>query len=449
MQAAQVACVRPPVKADLTGPMSLLQSRVMSGEAPQGFYAASARPATFASPVTGPVQTEVCVIGGGYTGLSAAFHLARAGAKVVLVEARTVGFAASGRNGGQIHPGHRKSQAELEQWLGDRHARDLWSISEEARNLVFELAADECDLKRGLVIAAHDEKAARTLAAETEHLAANYAYREARMMDGAETVAALGTDIYPAARMDMGGGHLHPLKYARRLADKAFQAGAIICENTPALGVETDGRHVVRCTQGRIVANQIVLACDAFTAQLAPQLAPYIAHVESFVIATAPLTAELGSQIIPSDAAVADTRHVLDYYRKSSDQRLIFAGREAYWTPPRDIANLVRPRMLKVFPALKDVSIEYAWSGTVGITRTRMPHFGTLGPRLHFAHGYSGHGVALATLGGKALAEAVLGNAERFDTLAAVPARKFPGGALLRKPMVTAALLTLKFLDAI
>ncbi|MGZ5960893.1 MAG: NAD(P)/FAD-dependent oxidoreductase, partial [Rhizomicrobium sp.] len=283
----------------------------------------------------------------------------------------------------------------------------------------------------------------------TEHLAANYAYREARMMDGTETVAALGTDIYPAARMDTGGGHLHPLKYARRLADKAFQAGAIICENTPALGVETDGRHVVRCTQGRIVTDQIVLACDAFTAQLAPQLAPYIAHVESFVIATAPLTAELGSQIIPSDAAVADTRHVLDYYRKSSDQRLIFAGREAYWTPPRDIANLVRPRMLKVFPALKDVSIDYAWSGTVGITRTRMPHFGTLGPRLYFAHGYSGHGVALATLGGKALAEAVLGNAERFDTLAAVPARKFPGGALLRKPMVTAALLTLKFLDAI
>jgi gamma-glutamylputrescine oxidase len=197
-----------------------------------------------------------------------------------------------------------------------------------------------------------------------------------------------------------------------------------------------------------VAADHIVLACDAFSAQLAPELAPYIAHVESFIAASEPLGPETAATVIPSDAAVADTRHVLDYYRKSSDRRLLFAGREAYWTPPNDIAGIVRPRMLKVFPSLQDTAIEFGWSGTVGITRTRMPHFGTLSPGIHFAHGYSGHGVALATLGGKVLAETVLGRGDRFETLARVPAQKFPGGQLLRKPMVTAALLCLKFVDS-
>ena len=417
----------------------------MNGDMPQGYYAASARPEVFGGRLTGHVHADVCVIGAGYTGVSAALHLARSGVKVVLVEAQTVGFAASGRNGGKIHPGHRKDQAELERWLGKLHARDLWSLSEEARQLVFELAAEDCDLKRGLVIAAHNKKAAQALASESEYLAANYSYGEIRMLGHAETAAALGTDIYPAARLDMGGGHLHPLKFVRRLAAKAVQAGATIFEHSPALRI--DDPYSVICEHGKVLAHRIVLACDAFTAQLAPQLAPFIAHVESFIVATAPLDVDSAARIIPIDAAVADTRHVLDYYRKSADWRLLFAGREAYWTPPTNVADLVRPRMLRVFPQLHNTPIEYAWSGTVGITRTRMPHFGRLGPRTFFAHGYSGHGVALATLGGKALAEAVVGNTERFDTFARVPVQKFPGGPLLRKPMVTAALLTLKILD--
>jgi gamma-glutamylputrescine oxidase len=153
--------------------------------------------------------------------------------------------------------------------------------------------------------------------------------------------------------------------------------------------------------------------------------------------------------IIPSDAAVADTRHVLDYYRKSADARLLFAGRESYFRPPRDIAALVRPRMLHVFPALEEIGIEFAWRGTVGITRTRMPHFGRLGERMLFAHGYSGQGVALACLGGTLIAEAILGRPEGFEAFARVPAQRFPGGPLLRKPFVAAALLAFKFLDAL
>ena len=182
---------------------------------------------------------------------------------------------------------------------------------------------------------------------------------------------------------------------------------------------------------------------------MAPELARYIAHIESFIIATAQLDDALRRTVLPSDAAVADTRHVLDYYRKSADGRLLFAGRESYLWTPTNIPALVRPRMTRVYPALAGIPIEFGWSGTVSVTRTRMPHFGRLGPRTLFAHGYSGQGVALATLGGMLMAEAVLGRSEKFDTFARVPAKPFPGGTLLRKPLVAAALTWFKLLDAL
>jgi gamma-glutamylputrescine oxidase len=420
---------------------------------PQGYYAASATTPRPRASLEGAESADICVIGAGYTGLSAALHAAEAGARVSLVEAQSVGFAASGRNGGQIHTGLRKDQAELETWLGPVHARDLWNLTEESKALVralIERYGIACDLKRGLVIAAHNAQAVRALEADTEHLATAYGYADARMMDAEETAAQLGTTIYPAARIDSGGGHLQPLSYARGLADAAEAAGVTIWEHSPALGWDEDAAKIrVRCAQGSVTADRVVLACDALTGTIAPSLDRFIGHVESFVTATAPLPPTLAERIVACDAAVADTRHVLDYYRKSADGRLIFAGREAYFGMPSDIAALVRPRMLQVFPALADVPTEYAWSGTVGITVTRMPHFGRLGERVCFAHGYSGQGVALATLGGKLLAEAALGTPERFEVFARVPARAFPGGRLLRKPLVAAALFAFKIVDAI
>jgi len=393
------------------------------------------------------------VIGGGYTGLSAALTASETGARVILLEAHAVGFAASGRNGGQIHTGYRKTQAELERWLGTGHARDLWTLSEEAKALIrarVERHCIDCELKTGLTIAAHDRKADRALSGDAEHLSRAYGYARIRMMDGRETEASLGTSIYNGASFDAGGGHLHPLNFAHGLALAAEAAGAVIHENSPVFPIERDTRPLrVRTPAGTVAADHVILACDAFSASIAPELEPYIGHVESFVTATTPLPPELDAVVIPSDAAVADTRHVLDYYRKSADHRLLFAGREAYFRMPRDIGALVRPRMLKVFPQLRGVRTEYAWSGTVGITVTRMPHFGSLGERLLFGHGYSGQGVALATLGGKALAQAALGNRTRFDTLARVPARKFPGGHTLRKPLVAAALLAFKIADSV
>jgi len=418
----------------------------------QGYYAASAAPADGRTSLEGAVRADICVIGGGYTGLSASLHATQAGARTELLEAHEIGFGASGRNGGQIHTGLRKDQAELERWLGRQHARDLWLLSQDAKALVRSLVDHfriACELKRGLVIAAHNEKAVRVLADDTEHLARTYGYGFARMMDADETRAKLGTSIYSGARWDSDGGHLHPLLFARGLASAAETVGAVIRENSAVLSLEEKREHVcVQTRRGKVIADRVLLACDTYTGNIAPELGRYIGLIESFVTATAPLPLDLAQTIIPCDAAVADTRHVLDYYRKSADRRLLFAGREAYFRMPSDIAGLVRPRMLQVFPQLKGIATEYAWSGTVGITLTRMPHFGRLSDRILFAHGYSGQGVALATLGGKLLAEAALGAPERFDVFARVPARAFPGGAALRKPLIAAALLAYKVLDA-
>ncbi|HWE06387.1 MAG TPA: FAD-binding oxidoreductase [Rhizomicrobium sp.] len=424
----------------------------MPEQQPQGYYAASVSPEPPRPALNGRRTCDICVVGGGYTGLSAALHAAVTGARVVLLEAQCVGFGASGRNGGQIHTGLRKVQSELEAWLGPMHARDLWSLSEEAKALLRALVARHeiaCELKTGLIIAAHDTGAARALAKETEHLERSYGYRAMRMLDAAETAKQTGSRLYRSARFDEGGGHLHPLLYARGLARASEAAGAAIFEKSRVEAIDTQGRAELRCANGSIAADQVILATDAYSGAVAPELDRFIGHVESFVTATAPLPPSLASEILPGDAAVADTRHVLDYYRKSADERLLFAGREAYFGLPADIAALVRPRMLRVFPQLRDVATEYAWSGTVGITVTRMPHFGRLSDRVLYAHGYSGQGVALATLGGRLLAEAAMGHNERFEVFARVPTRPFPGDRWLRRPLIAAALLAYKLADAI
>ena len=417
----------------------------------KNFYRADAGTAPEHLALQGKARADVCVVGGGFTGTSAALHLASQGAQVILVEAETAGFAASGRNGGQIHTGYRQTQRDLERWLGPVHARDLWDLSEEAKALVRELVAAHaiaCSLKDGLVIAADDRAAIRGVRDETEYLAAKYNYGHARMMDAGETSRMLGTEVYPAARFDAGGGHIQPLAFVRGIANAAYRAGTKCFEHTRARGISASERGVrVLCDNGAIEADYVVLACDATSGEVAPELAPFIAKVESFIIATEPLDEELFSRILPSDAAVADTRHVLDYYRKSHDRRMLFGGRESYLSVPNNVEEVVRPRMERVYPALKNIAVSYAWSGTVGITRTRMPHFGRIGPRILFAHGYSGQGVALATLGGKLLAEAVTGRTERFDVMAGVPARPFPGGVSSRQWLVAAGLTWYKVLD--
>ena len=425
--------------------------QAMTTPYPGSYYAEDAAPAPPRPAFSGTAKADVVVIGGGFTGLSAALHLAEAGAKVMLLEAARMGFAASGRNGGQIHGGFRKHQHELENWLGEQRARGLWTLAEEAKALIRARVAKHaiaCALTDGMMLAAHSRRAARDLASDTQYLNEHYNYRQARTLSPEEINTLIGTNIYHGGRYDAGGGHLQPLAFALGLARAAEQAGAILHEESRVTALEADNSGVkARLEFGIVTAPHAILACDAFMPDLAPELAPYLATVDSHIVATAPLPEHLRRTILTNDAAVADTRHVVDYYRMSADHRLLFAGGEYLWGTPESVAAFVRPHMLRVFPQLRDVAITHGWGGTVGITRTRMPHFGRLKERILFGHGYSGHGVALATLGGKVLAEAALGKSERFDLLASVPAKRFPGGQALRKPLVAAALLGLKLKD--
>lgn len=412
----------------------------MTAYAPLGptWYEASAKPAPNRAALAGDIAADVCVVGGGYAGLSAALHLALAGRKVVLLEARRIGGGASGRNGGQIHSGQRLDQDQLEDMLGDAEARALWRLAEDAKALVRNLVTQHaiaCDLKDGIMHAAWKARDVAGLRAHADHMAASYDY-PLQWVDRKDVPDFVATDRYHGAVVDPGGGQLHALDYARGLAAAAEAAGVTIFEGSPALACDTvpDG-VLVRTATGNVRAAHAVLACDTWLGQLDPKAGARAIAINSFVAVTAPL-GDRARALIPSDLPVADTKFVVDYYRLTADGRLLFGGGENY-TPryPADLKAFVRRPVLRVFPQLADVPLDYAWGGPVGLTLSRLPHFGWTGPRTVFAHGFSGQGVALATLAGQLMAETVTGVSDRFDVFARLKHRPLPGG-ILRTPLM-------------
>ncbi len=409
------------------------------------YFAATARGAIEHPPLLGEVACDVCVIGGGFTGLSTALHLAERGYEVVLLEARRAGWGASGRNGGQLGSGQRRSQGELERLVGAAQARALWDLAEEAKAAVKERIRRHhipCDLKSGSLRVATKPGDAAMLAAQAEDLRGRYDYPHIRAVPRDEVAGMLGTGIYHGGSLDRDAGHLHPLNYALGLARAAQRAGARIFEDSPATRIESGARPGAATAQGRVRARYLVLACNGYLAGLEPRIAGKIMPIHNYILATEPLGETGARDIIRDDVAVSDTKFVIDYYRLSADKRLLFGGGETYRRGfSADIKGLVRKVMLRVYPQLAGVRIDYAWGGTLAITRNRLPGFGRLGPGLFYAQGFSGHGVALTTLAGKLIAEAVAGSAERFDLFARLPQPSFPGGTLLRWPGLVAGML--------
>lgn len=403
------------------------------------YYRQSAIGARVRPQLEGSVAADVCVIGAGYTGLSSALHLTRAGLKVVVLEAETAGFGASGRNGGQVITGQRVDQPDLERNYGEARARQLWDLALEARALVLSLIDAHkipCDVAQGHLTAAVRESHARDLESYVDHLARVYGYAQARYVREAEMPALVATRNYKGGIYDAGGYHLHPLNYALGLARAADDAGATIFENTRALAVAPGEKVRVATASGDVTARFVVYACNAYLGDLNPRLARTIMPLSNYIAATEPLGEARAKALIPSGAAVADTKFVLDYYRLSADGRLLFGGGETYGD--RDVGNaaeIVRPHILRVFPQLHDVRIANAWGGRLAITLPRLPHIGRLAPNVYFAQGYSGQGVAIATLAGKLIAEAIGGQAARFDVYESLRIPALPGGALLRKPL--------------
>ena len=417
----------------------LVQDRSDTGNYPNSYYHASQNRNIKLEPLDGSKRADVCIVGAGYTGLSSALHLAQRGYNVVVLEARKPGWGASGRNGGQLCSGQRKDQDELKNMVGGDTARQFWELAEAAKNLARQLIAEhniECDLKPGIAHPNHKPGYAEGTEAYVEFLHREYDYQEIEYLERDAMAELVGSDSYYGGSLDMGAGHLHPLNYALGLADAALAAGARIYESTIVEGFEEGSPGRVTTNRGVVEADNIILACNGYLGKLEPRLAGKIMPINNFVVATEPLSEAQLKVINPRDVAIADSRFVVNYYRLSADKRLLFGGGENYRPNfPSNIASFVRKPMLQVYPQLADIDIDYAWGGTLAVTLNRMPHFGRLGKNnTYYAQGYSGQGVAMATLAGKLIADALAGEAENFDLFGKIPTRTFPGGDLLRWP---------------
>lgn len=415
----------------------------MTEHAPS-YYAATANPAPRHAVLAGEVSADVVVVGGGFTGLSAALSAAEAGYSVVLLEAKRIGWGASGRNGGQMIPGMRWSATDLLDEFDKERARGLIALGLEAGERVRARIARHgiaCDLRDGHFHAAWKPAHMDDIRRERDLLARFAGCDRLQVVERGEVPNFVATEAYHGGLYDPDGGHLHPLNYALGLAAAAAAAGVRIFEDSPALAMEHGSPVRVTTPQGVVTATMGVLACDTDVGGLEPTFAGAMMPIANYNVATAPLGAEQAARLIPSNASIAESRFVLNYYRLTADHRLLFGGGEKYTPAPlADIGEFVRPFLEQIFPQLRGVQIDYGWGGMVGVTRNRLPQFGRIG-NTFYAHGYSGHGVLLTTLAGELIVEAMRGTAERFDLMAGLPRQDFPGGKLLRHPLHVAGML--------
>ncbi|WP_435229190.1 NAD(P)/FAD-dependent oxidoreductase [Pseudopelagicola sp. nBUS_20] len=423
--------------------MDLLYRNDQKGKYPESWYAATVDPLQQFGELSGKVSANVCVVGGGFTGLSAALHLAERGFDVKLVEAHRVGFGASGRNGGQLGSGQRIGQDNLETLLGLADARKLWDLAENAKDLVKDLVAQhdiDCHFRPGIAHACFSNREVIDEHAYADHLKNIYGYSQIKKLHRDQLHAICPSPKYVGGSLDMGAGHLHPLAFALGLAKVAQATGVRIYEKTRVINIKRGSKITVQTEKGQITTDQLVLACNGYLGSLDKQVAARVMPINNFIVATEPLGKEK-VKVLAQDYAVADSKFVINYFRLSHDNRLLFGGGETYgYRFPSDIAAVVRKPMSKIFPHLSEVRIDYAWGGTLAITRKRLPYLRKIAPNIISASGYSGHGVGTATHAGQLIAMALGGEAEGFDTMARIPASPFPGGIKLRSPLLTMAM---------
>jgi gamma-glutamylputrescine oxidase len=422
--------------------MNLLHINDKTGEYPPSYYAATATPFAAQPTLQGEVQADVCIIGGGYTGLSAALHLAEQGYSVVLLEAHRLGFGASGRNGGQVGSGQRQDQDWLEAAAGKTAAQQMWSMAEEAKALVKSLISTHdmpVTFHHGVATACWHDADLQSSLRSAEKLERDYGYSGLERLDQQAIGGLIGSKVFKGGVIDRGAGHVHPLNFALGLAKAAQATGARLFERSEVVEIAQGPKPLVRTAQGQVRADQVILACNGYLGGLDAKVAARVMPINNFIVATEPLGAA-AAEILSQNIAVADTKFVVNYWRLSDDNRLLFGGGESYGYRFPDILKTVRKPMLAIYPQLADAKIDYAWGGTLAITTNRMPCFTRPAPNILSASGYSGHGVAMATMAGKVLAATVAGQSAQFDLLATLPQRGFPGGAALRWPLLVLAM---------
>jgi gamma-glutamylputrescine oxidase len=423
--------------------MDLLYSNDTRGQHPDSWYAATANTLPNFEELKGSAKADVCVIGAGFTGLSAALHLAESGLDVILLDAHRVGFGASGRNGGQLGSGQRQDQDALEKMVGRDDARHLWRLGEEAKALVKDLITRheiDCQLRPGVAWTGSNPAEVGHLHDYAEKMQTQYGYDQIRPLSEQACFEICPSPAYKGGLLDMGAAHLHPLNLCLGLAKAAAKAGARIFENTHVRHLKTGAPNIVSTDRGDVEAKHVILACNGYLGGLNRNVAARVMPINNYVAATEPLGSD-ATRVLTRDIAIADSKFVVNYFRLSHDGRLLFGGGESYgYRFPQDIAAKVRKPMLEIFPHLKGVRIDYAWGGTLAITMKRLPYLARVGETVLSASGYSGHGVGTATHAGMLMARAIQGQTEGFNTMARIPTVPFPGGSALRTPLLSLAM---------
>jgi len=431
--------------------LSLLHANDRPGQHAPSWYAASAHSFDEFPPLQGGQTFDITIIGGGYSGLSSALHLAKNGYKVAVVEAHRVGWGASGRNGGQISSGLSPDQEKIETLVGKELAKQVYSLGNEAADTVRSLIkthAIDCAYRPGVIEANHRKHLDKGSASYVEKMQRDYDCTSMEYLAPDALRQKLNSPDYSGGMLDSASGHLHPLNFARGLAKAALAAGVKIFESSEVTAIEQGKNPNVKTASGEIKCNWAILACNGYIGDLNKSSASRVLPLNNFIIATEPLDEDIAKSLITDGEAVYDSRFVVNYFRLSEDNRMLFGGGENYgYRFPKDIKTFVRPKMLQIFPQLESAKIDYGWGGTLGITQNRLPLFEITRGNILNISGYSGTGVAMAVLAGKIAAEAVNGQMSRFDVMANLPTPKFPGGPLFRWPTMIAAMLWFSLRD--
>lgn len=408
---------------------------------PKSLWAATARPAPETPPLTGEVTADVAIVGGGFTGLSAALHIAEGGGKAVLLEAAEPGFGASGRNGGQVIPGLKLDPEEMVAQFGRERGERLASYASGTADFVFGLIAKhgiDCDARQtGWLQAVHAGVALPTV----ESRARQWQERGApvTLLDRAETARLTGAQGYVGALCDPRGGLLNPLGYARGLAEAALKAGASLHGASPAVALTQEGgRWRVRTPEGSVLAEQVLLCTNGYTDDLWPGLKRSVIPLYSYQVATRPLGGNLRATLMPEGHGISETRRLLNYSQVDPEGRLVVGGRGGFrdTSDPRFFGAVVAA-LKRLFPQAGDQPLDFYWGGKVAVTVTHLPHVAELAPGLVTALGFNGRGVAMASATGAQLARRALGTPMEELPFPHLPPAPIPFHGL-RRPVLRA-----------
>lgn len=389
-------------------------------------------------------SADVAIVGGGFTGLQAAYHLAANGTDVVLIDAARLGDGASGRNGGQLGTGQHWWPEDMESKLGPERSKAFFRIAEDAKSHLLDFAKTHginIDFQPGQISVAHKRNMEFSFKNHVEALAERYDYPHLSFLSKHETEERLGSNRYFCGIRDIGTGHIHPLKLLIGTGKAAATAGARIFEMTKADNIEQKERRIAVSTErGTVTADRVLIACNGYIEEhLEPGTAAKVMPIRSFIAATRPVTKS--EKILPGGESVDDSRFVVRYFRKTKTGELLFGGREAYTADqPKDISKHLRRQIAEIYPALKKIEITHAWGGNVGITMPRRPLVHEIMPGVTSIGGFSGHGVLLSNYCGKLFAEELLGQSSELDLYRDLDIPAFPGGGALRKPLLFLAL---------